>query len=264
MPLRVTQVQVRGPAGNKELTIEFNEHCNIILNSLTARDGNAEAPSYHGAHRFSIDFQIDEINPNPGDVNEAIILNIVMQTGSNGMEIDPYISVANWNLIKSVYAELPNYEDDDDDDDDEDEDGEDDENGMGQGGGSGGGGTRVSTPSVRPRSGSTGSGVAENYLGMNGGGIRANSQLAGGKIKGGIIKGGRFNGGKITSRLSGGRRRISKAPCKKSKSKSKSRGRKSPPYEAFKCEGRIKKGLDGNMWIAKESKNGVIRWVPKK
>ena len=64
--------------------------------------------------------------------------------------------------------------------------------------------------------------------------------------------------------LNGGKRRTSKALCKKSKSKSKSRGRKSPPYEAFKCVGRIRKGLDGKQWLSKETKNGVIRWVPKK
>ena len=41
----------------------------------------------------------------------------------------------------------------------------------------------------------------------------------------------------------------------------KYRDRKSPPYPANDCRGRIKIGNDGEMWRSKASSNGVYRWV---
>lgn len=56
------------------------------------------------------------------------------------------------------------------------------------------------------------------------------------------------------------KKRVSKA-LGKSHKRHTSKSRKSPPYSARFMEGQIKKGLDGKLWISKESKNGVIKWV---
>jgi hypothetical protein len=73
-----------------------------------------------------------------------------------------------------------------------------------------------------------------------------------------LLEGRSLLGGRSTN---GGRKRISKAPCVRSESRSRQKGRKSPPYEAYKCEGMVRTGLDGKQWVARETKNGVIRWV---
>lgn len=39
--------------------------------------------------------------------------------------------------------------------------------------------------------------------------------------------------------------------------------RKSPPYKAQECRGKVKEGNDGNLYISKPNKNDVYRWVKK-
>ena len=53
-------------------------------------------------------------------------------------------------------------------------------------------------------------------------------------------------------------------PCQRKTSKTYTKNRRSPPYAASSCKGKIKKGNDGFFYVSKKSQTtGKYRWVKK-